>query len=93
MVLGFITKNWIVNSKCRILEYNGLDNKFDHYMHRKCSHRSNIVLSAHEGNRILLFVILVPLLVMWMPLKNGNYGLEVALCWIRAFNESCEDVG
>ena len=95
-VLGFIT-NWTVNTasieSLSIMVWTIILI----IMHMKCSRHSNTVLSAYWRKIIevfyLLSVILVPLLIMWMPLKNGNYGLEVAWCWIRAFNESCEDVG
>ena len=41
----------------------------------------------------LLIAILLPLSVIWMPLKTGNYGNAVAWCWIRQFDEACEGVG
>ena len=66
-------------------------------MHLKCSHYSSTGLSMHwkilTDFAYLLFVTILPLVVMWMPLKNGNYGMAIAWCWIRAFGESCEEVG
>ena len=41
----------------------------------------------------LLMTALLPVLVIWMPLRNGNYGNAVAWCWIRLFDEDCKGVG
>ena len=80
-VLGLIT-NWIVNitsveSSCIIIWTITIA-----LMHLKCSHYSSTGLSTHwkilTDLVYLLFVTLLPLVVMWMPLKNGNYGMAIA---------------
>ena len=63
----------------------------------KCNHLSTTTLSRRTRILLealyLLSVILLPLTIIWIPLKNGNYGLAVAWCWIRAINQDCDDVG
>lgn len=95
-VLGFMT-NWVDN----IASIQSLSiiiwTIILAVMHLKCTHYSSIGLATRWKVIIdfsyILIVILLPLLLISMPLKHGNYGIAVAWCWIRAFNESCEDVG
>ena len=95
-VLGFLT-NWVDNISSLhslsiiiwtiILAFIHLN--YPHYSSVSLSTCWKIVIDVSY----LVLTILLPLLVMWMPLKNGNYGIAVAWCFIRAFNEDCKDVG
>lgn len=95
-VLGFMT-NWVDNiasiQSLSILIWTIILA----VMQLKCTHYSSVGLATRWKVIIdfsyILFVVLLPLLLIWMPLKHGNYGIAVAWCWIRAFNERCEDVG
>lgn len=41
----------------------------------------------------ILSVIFLPLTIIWVPLLQGNYGLAIAWCWIRAIDDKCKNVG
>ena len=60
-------------------------------------HLSVMVLFPSYYNNIIgkleafyiLFPWLCPWLFVWIPLINGNYGLDLSLCWIKLYNENC----
>lgn len=41
----------------------------------------------------LVIVVVLPLIILWVPFMDGNYGLAVAWCWVRAKDENCNDTG
>ena len=41
---------------------------------------------------IILVAFLTPLLYIWPPFINGDYGLETAYCWIRQTDKECNRV-
>ena len=38
---------------------------------------------------LIVTAIFLPLLYIWPPLRNGNYGLEIAYCWIKETDQDC----
>lgn len=96
MVLGFAT-NWVDNiSSIHTLSII-VWTIILAFIHFNYPRYSRVRLSTCSKIAIdflyLLVAVLLPLSVMWVPLKNGNYGNAVARCWIRLFDESCESVG
>ena len=41
---------------------------------------------------LVLAAFLIPLLYIWPPFINGDYGLETAYCWIRQMDRECKRV-
>lgn len=41
----------------------------------------------------ILFSVLLPLIILWVPFKNQMYGLDESWCWIKAYDEDCKSIG
>lgn len=63
----------------------------------KCSHLLRISPSTRQKvlteSLYLVIVVVLPLTILWVPFMDGNYGLAVAWCWVRAKDENCNDTG
>ena len=53
------------------------------------SQRCRIVLEICS----VLFVVLIPIVYLWKPLLDENFGVAGAWCWMRTLNEDCISVG
>ena len=94
--LGFLTQ-WsaIIFDLCAIAVIVYLT--FLVFVRMKCNHLLHISPTTRQKVLIesvyLVIVLALPLIILWVPFMDGNYGLAVAWCWIRAKDEDCNDTG